>query len=267
MFSGCKKEAEPEPKPVADFSYTPGSTGLMQFTNLSKNATVYQWQFGDGQSSTVSSPSISYSSNGQYDVTLIAKNAAGDQDLISKRVDITTIPTTGNIVVGSAVKNRGQSDVYVDGTYAGTIKNYSLGGSPACGDPNWVTINKPAGTYLIEARCTYPTAGYWSAKMTVVNGQCSPLTLTTNTGDVIFWTNASSLCSYDVFVDNVYQGTGRTHQIGITAPVVYTAGFVTVTRPAGTYSYRVRQNGLCGKQWTGTFTVGVNDWSSVYLPY
>ncbi len=254
------------PKPVADFSYKLGPTGSVQFTNLSKNATIYQWKFGDGQASTDVNPAVTYTANGSYNVAITAKNAIGDQDVISKRVDISNLPLTGNLVVSSAVKTRGNLDVFLDGTFYGTIRNYNEDNTaPTCGDPTWINITKPAGTYLLTAKGTAPVASYWQYSITVANGKCTAKKITTDTGDVIFWTNVNSSCTYDVFVDGVYQGTGKTYQTGQTPPTVYTKDFVTVNRPAGTYSYMVKQTGVCTAKWTGTFTVKANEWSNVFL--
>ncbi len=254
------------PKPVADFSYKSGVAGSVQFTNLSKNASLYQWKFGDGQATTEVNPVVSYSVNGSYNVTITAKNGIGEQDFITKRVDVSNLPVMGTVVVSSAVKTRGNLDVFLDGTFYGTIKSYNEDNTvPACGDPAWVTITKPAGTYLITAKGTAPVASYWQYSVTITNGKCTAQKITATTGDVIFWTNFNSSCTYDVFVDGVYQGTGKTYQPGNAPPVVYTRDFVTVNRPAGTYRYEVKQTGACAAKWSGTFTVKANEWSNVYL--
>ncbi len=52
------------------------------FTNSSLNATSYQWNFGDGGTSTVATPTHTYNSSGNYTVTLIASNASGCRDTL-----------------------------------------------------------------------------------------------------------------------------------------------------------------------------------------
>lgn len=61
---------------VADFTGTPlnGNVPLtVQFTNNSVNAELYEWNFGDGTTSTATNPIHTYNAVGVYTVTLIAK--------------------------------------------------------------------------------------------------------------------------------------------------------------------------------------------------
>ncbi len=62
--------------PVVDFS-ADNSTGSVQFTDLSQNATSWSWDFGDGEISTDESPLHTYSAAGNYTVTLTASNENG----------------------------------------------------------------------------------------------------------------------------------------------------------------------------------------------
>ncbi len=73
-------ELEPPRPPVANFSTNviSGSIPLnVQFTDLSENATAWNWDFGDGTYSTEKSPSHTYSSAGTYTVNLTVKNVNG----------------------------------------------------------------------------------------------------------------------------------------------------------------------------------------------
>lgn len=63
--------------PVADFTAAPTSGPaplIVYFTNLSANATAYTWTFGDGKTSTTTSPVNTYTNAGTYTVTLSARN-------------------------------------------------------------------------------------------------------------------------------------------------------------------------------------------------
>lgn len=68
-------------KPIAYFGYS--KTGLtVNFQNLSLNSpTSYAWDFGDGGTSNLKSPTHTYTELGFFTVTLIATNADGDGEL------------------------------------------------------------------------------------------------------------------------------------------------------------------------------------------
>lgn len=70
--------------PVADFAFqTSFSSTVVEFSDSSQHAEMWLWDFGDGFTSTDSSPSHDYVFDGLYDVTLIVWNDCG--------VDTTTV--------------------------------------------------------------------------------------------------------------------------------------------------------------------------------
>jgi PKD repeat protein len=65
------------PTPVASFTQAPGNNSYtIAFTNTTTNGSTYNWNFGNGQSSTNASPTHVYTQNGSYTVTLVANNGA-----------------------------------------------------------------------------------------------------------------------------------------------------------------------------------------------
>jgi uncharacterized repeat protein (TIGR01451 family) len=71
--------------PVADFTAAPteGVAPLqVSFNNASLNATSYQWNFGNGQSSSAANPTAIYNIPGVYTVTLTASNPGGSHTLV-----------------------------------------------------------------------------------------------------------------------------------------------------------------------------------------
>lgn len=73
MWAGCNKDDDDNNLPVAAFSYAfTGEPGEVQFNNQSQNAEIYEWNFGDGSESTITSPSHTYDENGDFIVTLKA---------------------------------------------------------------------------------------------------------------------------------------------------------------------------------------------------
>jgi large repetitive protein len=49
-----------------------GITGKIRMGNESQNATLYEWDFGDGKKSNAKDPVITYSNNGSYEIRLIS---------------------------------------------------------------------------------------------------------------------------------------------------------------------------------------------------
>ena len=72
LINSCTKD------PVPEFSYepveNPEAGDSIFFTNMSLEATSYEWDFGDETSSTEDNPSMVYADPGNYDVTLNAIN-------------------------------------------------------------------------------------------------------------------------------------------------------------------------------------------------
>lgn len=78
--------------PVADFAFTPTEASLfnafIRFENNSSGAVSYLWDFGDGETSTEESPVHTYSSSGDYEVTLTITSSGGCVETIMYVVTI-----------------------------------------------------------------------------------------------------------------------------------------------------------------------------------
>lgn len=91
LNSGCQSSVSSMNvtiNPVPTASFTTNVVGnTVTFTNTSTNATSYNWTFGDGQTSTQTSPTHTYVSNNNYSVCLTANysgcNSASNCQLIS----------------------------------------------------------------------------------------------------------------------------------------------------------------------------------------
>jgi PKD repeat protein len=79
----------PSSVPSAGFSFSKEGN-VVTFTNTSKNATSYMWDFGDGGSSTEENPVYTYSADGDYTVTLTAMDDNGNSDETSQVVTISS---------------------------------------------------------------------------------------------------------------------------------------------------------------------------------
>lgn len=92
VADGCEesvtKTIQVHPMPAAGFTARPNPDchvpSLTKFTAQTPGATAWQWDFGDGQTSTAQHPSHSYQSEGRYTVTLSASNAGGCRQTLTK---------------------------------------------------------------------------------------------------------------------------------------------------------------------------------------
>ena len=62
--------------PTANSTWVSSPNNVIDFTNMSSNASSYFWDFGDGTTSTDINPSHTYATSGTWTVTLISSNAA-----------------------------------------------------------------------------------------------------------------------------------------------------------------------------------------------
>jgi PKD repeat protein len=81
LLTGCsEKAAIPPPAPFAIFDITNNGCVAacdITFVNKSENTETYQWNFGDGGTSTEKSPKYNYKNPGTYTVTLTATGKGG----------------------------------------------------------------------------------------------------------------------------------------------------------------------------------------------
>lgn len=90
------------PGAVAGFTYT--TDGLnVSFANTSSSATSYSWDFGDGGTSTDASPMHTYAAEGDYQVTLTAMGAGGD-DMATQTVSINSATFSAAVLSSAAGK-------------------------------------------------------------------------------------------------------------------------------------------------------------------
>ena len=77
--------------PVCNFN-TSVTGPTVQFTNSSVgNIVSYQWNFGNGETSTEQNPTITYSNIGSYTVVLTVTSSNGCQSVSAKIITVTTL--------------------------------------------------------------------------------------------------------------------------------------------------------------------------------
>ena len=152
--------------PVTDFIGTP-LTGCfplpVQFTDLSSPVSgsidTRQWDFGDGNSSTVQNPLHVYTGSGNYNVSLLVKNTAGCTKSLTK-INYISINTGVHADFTQIVPNSCNPPVTVN------FQNLSTG----IGLLNYQWDFGDGGTStLVNPPHTYTVAGTYNVKLIVTN--------------------------------------------------------------------------------------------------
>jgi len=148
--------------PVANFNYLsqcPNSKNV-QFTDTSTGVpTSWSWNFGDEQTSTLQSPTHTYSSIGDYTVTLTATNSAGS-NTVTKTVHVPDCPGPGTPPVANFnYVAQCPNPLYAEFTDTSTGNPTSW--SWSFGDGQTSTLQNPTHTY--------PGVGGYEITLTVSN--------------------------------------------------------------------------------------------------
>ncbi|AKB53000.1 cell surface protein (plasmid) [Methanosarcina barkeri MS] len=140
--------------PVASFTADPteGSAPLtVQFTDTSTNSpTQWNWDFGDGNTSTEQNPVHVFSDEGMYSVTLVAINGDGSSDPRSMDIKVNRIPTPP--VVNFTAQQTGPLTVQFNDTSSNspTQWNWDFGDGSTSTDANPAHTYAVAGTYTVN---------------------------------------------------------------------------------------------------------------------
>lgn len=176
MFS-CKKEEKP--KVLFDYdkilgSYKDYNEMSVSFDNHCEGATTYLWDFGDGSTSTDFAPSHTYSSNGNYTVTLTATNSGGSSTL-TKQITI----KYGQVVFYITQSANGSVSVYPSTasanwlSWCGYVTTVCSTSIPTAWYPGCFTYTWEAGTYIYHAETCSGAA--FTGQYQVIAGQCKAI--------------------------------------------------------------------------------------------
>ncbi|MFH1005428.1 MAG: PKD domain-containing protein [Bacteroidota bacterium] len=148
------------PVPIVSFSVTTVCFNNSNvFTNLSTNGTT-QWNFGDGNFSTLQSPSHTYNASGNYNVTLVVTNNFGCKDSVSLNTIVHPLPVANfsstTVCLGSATCFADKSTI----TY-GSITSWSW---------NFGDVNLPGNISYLQNPCiTYTASGTYTVILTTTS--------------------------------------------------------------------------------------------------
>ncbi len=215
-------------KPIANFisSNNNGCAApyTVNFTNTSAGAVSYEWNFGDGGTSTTANPGHVYTTNGNYNVRLIATNAAGCKDTIIRTafvsvgtLDAQFTPSQSTVCLGTPV-------TFSNNTTPGTTSNsWNFGNS--------ATSNATSPTY------TYPAPGNYTVRLIANRNGCLDTAfrnITVNAKPTASFTAANTYsCSTPFSVPFTNNSTGASSYAWAFGPAGATS---TQTSPSYTYT-------------------------------
>ncbi|MBU0765537.1 MAG: PKD domain-containing protein [Bacteroidetes bacterium] len=130
----------PTDPPVCAFtaSDTLSCSGIIQFTDQSVYATSWEWDFGDGTTSTEQNPLHAYTASGTYTVTLNVSNTYGSDELIKTDYITVTLPTEP---ITTGASSCGQDSLTLTASGTGILEWY----------------DDPAGGTLLDTGATFTT--------------------------------------------------------------------------------------------------------------
>jgi PKD repeat protein len=234
MMSGCTKSV-PAPAPVASFTWTASSTtapSVVSFTNTSTNATTYSWDFGNGSTSNVASPSNTYNSAGSFIVKLTVTGAGGTNSTTQTvnvaaptALEITVKDNLGNAVSGATVKLYSSLSDWTNGTN----QLLTTLTTNASGVVKFNPLTAIKYFWLVSSGCRNNIlGGSTTTNALTANVTNTVTTIIDGTGTLVV--NNTSSNPYDVYINSVLQ-------------VASMAGGTSrqFTAPVGTYVIRVVQ--------------------------
>ena len=219
---------------VADFSGTPTSGTVpltVQFTDLSTGGpTMWAWDFGDGGTSMVASPSYTYQTPGTYTVKLTASSQTGGTSTKVREGYITVSPSGGIIAdfVGTPTSGNAPLTVqFSDRSQGGpTMWSWVFGDGGTALVANPVHVYQQPGKYTVSLTASNQASSNTAVKTDYVTVSSGPV----GSGSIriIYAPDRSS-----VYLDNALKGETKFLQT-----------FRIENLPAGSYQLKVTKPGF-----------------------
>lgn len=123
----------------------------MSFTNNSTGASTYSWNFDDGNSSTSSAPSHTYTNAGSYNVELTAKTSQGCESSTSNNVVVYALPVANFSASNECL---GEDVSFNNLSTGATSYSWSLGDGNSSTDAAPAHGYASSGTYTVSLTAT-----------------------------------------------------------------------------------------------------------------
>jgi PKD repeat protein len=135
------------PNPVSSFTQADSCLGdNMSFTNTSTitsgSITSTDWKFGDGNTSTTTSPTHMYASSGTYNVTISSTSNHGCKDTVVRSVNVLTELMAGSITGDSSICYNTASGMISEVTGAsGSAGTYQYQWQSSANNSTWANVS------------------------------------------------------------------------------------------------------------------------------
>ncbi len=270
-------------------------TTEVQFTNTTVNGVTYLWSFGDGNTSTLSSPTNTYSTTGNYNVTL---TVYGSCDTVSTLQQINVLPPAVAVAGFNYTANSCDSSITFTNTAQGaTSYQWSFG------DGNTSTLTQPTHQYAASGNYTVTqvvinlcdtdtiqqtifipaytpaiaafnyTAPPCTTQVTFNNQSSNALSYLWSFGDGSFDTNSNPVHQYTtasnfsvtlIASDNC-KNDSVTIQVDLTAAAAPVAAFTTNVQPCDSIAISFNNNSVNALSYLWSFGDGTTSTNST--PY
>ena len=227
------------PQPVAEFSYTANGVQVT-FSSIGSMGDTYEWEFGDGQTSTSPNPVHTYATSGTYQVILTVTNSCGS-DVLQQTVTVTGAPLAQFI----SSTQTGCSPLVVQFTNqsGGNPTSFSWvfqGGTPSTSSqPNPVVTYNTPGVFDVTLTVTNPAGSddvFLNDYITVSPATNSNFTTVVN-GSQVNFTNQSTNSTGSAWTFGDGFGSTETNPIH---------NYIT----DGVYTVTLISTGVCGNDTT-----------------
>ncbi len=191
--------------PLSSFNSTI-TNATVDFENTSSGVTIFEWVFGDGNTSTDENPTHTYSEDGSYEVTLTVTNSCGTST-ITETVVIATPPTAGfGMDVASGCAPLVVNFVDESSTNTASWSWTFAGGTPSSSDLQNPTVEYTVpGTYDVTLEVTNAQGTDMvtqTGTITVLAGPVAGFTFSGNDLTIDFNNTSMGAVSYEWFFDD-----------------------------------------------------------------
>ena len=202
--------------------YCTAPTAAIAFTNTSVSIpanSIYSWNFGDGQTSALQSPSHVYAAAGNYTVTLTVNNTVtGCSDVATSSIYVTT--STPLFTINNPIVCGGTASTFTNQVAANSSPNFNAASYLwTFGDGQTSALANPSHTYSVpglytvtlevtEARgCvySYSQTNLMDVRGPIVNFTSTPAQICA--GASVTFTNTSTKAANDPATSNTYLWT------------------------------------------------------------